>query len=95
MSSKKATSKLEDDLYKRKRAISWISEMQWQTLERLSKVPPFNRPNIVNNVLENPDQWLAYATAKETDNVNMPGPYLDYDPVKEEKRMKQKKKQLS
>jgi len=49
----------------------------------------------VNNVLENPDQWLAYATAKETDNVNMPGPYLDYDPVKEEKRMKQKKKQLS
>jgi hypothetical protein len=56
--SKKATSKFEEELDKRKKAIHWISEMQWQTLERLSKVPPFNRPNIVNHVLENPDQWL-------------------------------------
>lgn len=91
--SKKA-SKLEEELERRKRAITWISEMQWQTLERLSKVPPFNRPNIVNHVLDNSEQWLAYATARETENVNMPGPYLEYDPVKEEKRMKHKKKQL-
>jgi hypothetical protein len=53
--SKKATSKFEEELDKRKKAINWISEMQWQTLERLSKVPPFNRPNIVNHVLDNPD----------------------------------------
>jgi len=53
--SKKATSKFEEELDKRKKVINWISEMQWQTLERLSKVPPFNRPNIVNHVLDNPD----------------------------------------
>lgn len=93
--SKKATSKFEEELEKRKKAVHWISDIQWQTLERLSKVPPFNKPNIVNHVLDNPDQWLQYATARETDNAIMPGPYLDYDPVKEEKRMKQKKKQLA
>ena len=67
--------------------------MQWQTLERLSKITPFNDPNILKHILDNQDAWFAYANAKDGDNVAMPGPYLEYDPVKRERLLRKIKKQ--
>lgn len=42
-----------DKIKAKKREMAWITETQWQTLERLSKIPPFNDPNIVRHILEN------------------------------------------
>jgi hypothetical protein len=66
--------------------------MQFNTLERLSKIPPFNEPNILKHLLDNQEQWYAYANAKDGENLPIPGPYLEYDPVKKEKLMKKLKK---
>ena len=66
--------------------------MQWSTLERLSKITPFNEPNLLKHILDNQDQWYAYANAGES-QVPMPGPYMEYDPVKKEKLLKKLQKQ--
>lgn len=73
--------------------MTWITDMQWSTLERLSKIPPFNEPNLLKHIVENQDTWYAYANAKEGENIPIPGSYLEYDPVKKEKLMKKLKKQ--
>jgi hypothetical protein len=62
-------------------------------IDRLSQVPPFNKPELTKHILENQDQWLTYINAKDSENVPMPGPYLEYDPVKEEKLARRKKAQ--
>jgi hypothetical protein len=81
----------EEEIRRRKKAIKWINDHQWNRLERLSKVPPFNKPNLVLHILDNTEQWLAYANAKDSDNLQMPGPYIEYDPVKEERQRRKKK----
>lgn len=60
-------------------------------IDRLSQVPPFNKPSIVEHILDNQDLWLAYINAKDSDNIPMPGNYLEYDPVKEERLAKRLK----
>jgi len=52
-------------------------------LEKLAKIPPFHRPGIVDHILNNAEQWHQYIFAKETENVQMPGTYADYDFEKE------------
>ena len=75
------------------KAIPWISELQWQTLERMSLIPPFNKPNIVKHIAENPEQWLTYINSNESGT--MPCSYLEYDQVKQDKIMKKLKKQAA
>lgn len=57
----------------------------------MSLIPPFNKPNIVKHIAENPEQWLTYINSNEMGT--MPASYLDYDQVKEDKIMKKLKKQ--
>ena len=63
-------------------------------MEKLSKIPPFHRPNIAENILQNADQWSQYIHAKDSENVQMPGPYNDYDFEKEAK-LAQKMRQVA
>lgn len=46
----------------------------------------------MQHILDNQEQWQTYVSSKESDNVPMPGTYLDYDPAKEEKLAKRLKK---
>lgn len=68
-----------------------MTEQQWRALDKLAKVAPFNKPNIVDHIVSNPDPWQQYLFAKDSENIQMPGPYNDYDPEKEAKLAKQKK----
>lgn len=45
----------------------------------------------MKHVVENNEMWLAYINSKDSDNLSMPGPYIEFDPVKEERLKKMKK----
>ena len=42
----------------------------------------------MKHVLDHHEQWLAYVNIKDGEPIAMPGPYHEYDPAKEERRLK-------
>jgi hypothetical protein len=81
---------------KRQRVAPWISAKQWQSIDKLSTLPPFNQPNRTNmepnlacHVENNPMVWLAYVNDKEFLNMTMNN---SKKPTKEPMEPKKKKR---
>lgn len=72
----------------RKLKCPWVTEVQWRSLEKLSKVPPFHRPSIVDHFLANSQHWQSYIFAKDSESIHMPGNFQDYDFEKDTKSSK-------
>ena len=46
----------------------------------LSRIAPFDYPNIINNMIENPKAWEKYIKNAEDDfTAEIPGDYLNYN----------------
>ena len=61
----------------------WITEQQWQGLQSLAKMPPFNRPDIIDHILANHEAWTRYIHESDEDpNPIIPGPYGGWDQEK-------------
>ena len=57
---------------RRQKIAPWISYKQWQAIDKLSTIPPFNQPNRLNmeatlaqHVENNPEQWFKYVNDRE------------------------------
>ena len=46
----------------------------------LSKLPPFNKPNIIDHFIENHATWNEYINQSDHEqNLIIPSPYNEYD----------------
>ena len=35
----------------------WMTERQWEGLESLDKLHPFDKPSIIDHMISNPKEW--------------------------------------
>ena len=58
----------------------WITDEQWQGLQLLVKLPPFNKPSIIDHIQTNHAEWTRYIHESDEDEYPIiPGPYGGWD----------------
>ena len=58
----------------------WLTDKHWDDLILLSRIPPFDYPNIIDQMIKNPNDWEAYIKSAEDHFIaEIPGDYLNYN----------------
>ena len=77
----------------------WMTDRQWEGLESLEKLHPFDNPSIIDHMISNHKEWekLILQTDPYYDK-SIPGPYSFYnlnedDPIYQQYLQNQQKKQ--
>lgn len=59
---------------------SWFTEKNWVALQRLCSIPPFNSPNLLDEILQQPIEWLNFINDLHlVSNISIPGIYLAFE----------------
>lgn len=55
----------------------WLTDKHWEGIYELSKIPPFDKPSIIDHMIEHHRDWKKYIreAGHSTVPVPMPGPY--------------------
>lgn len=63
------------------------------SLQGLARIHPFDSPNIIDHMIDNPDQWIKFYSKSEGESVPLPGPYqnLDVDEVEISAKQREQK----
>jgi hypothetical protein len=38
----------------------WLTERQWEALEVLQLIPPFDKPNIIDQMIDHSEEWAKF-----------------------------------
>jgi len=57
-----------------------VNKKVWGGVQKLSQISPFNRPNIIDHILENPGEWDVFINhSDKLESPVLPGPYASFD----------------
>ena len=57
----------------------WLTEGHWDGLEALSRMPPFDTPNVIDHMIVNHAEWEKFINGMDDQaNPLVPGPYAQY-----------------
>ena len=57
----------------------WMTEGHWDGLEALSRMPPFDTPNVIDHMIVNHAEWEKFINGMDDQaNPLVPGPYAQY-----------------
>ena len=58
----------------------WMTDRHWEGLESLEKIYPFDKPSIIDHMIQNHQEWEKFIQQTDTyyDKL-IPGPYSLYN----------------
>jgi hypothetical protein len=58
----------------------WVTAKCWGGLQLLAGLPPFNKPNLIDHMIENHVEWNAFVNLSDkAQEPVIPGPYASYN----------------
>lgn len=67
-----------------------MTEEMYTSLQSLSRIHPFDSPNIIDHMIENSEQWQKFYSKTDGEAVPLPGPYINMDVEEVSKKGKAK-----
>ena len=71
------TRKTEKELFEKLQSVCpFVTEEIFTSLQSLSRISPFDNPNVINHMIDNSEQWLRFYSKTDGEAVALPGPYI-------------------
>lgn len=69
---------------------SFVTEEMFVSLESLSRIHPFDSPNLIQHMIDNSEQWNNFHSNPKNKAVQLPGPYINMQVEEVEKNVQMK-----